>query len=565
MAGTTLFAGVALLTLVAPFELTEPIVRLPRQSVSNLEAAVLCAFACGAAAVIWSRRLPVWQTPLTAPWVAVLVAMFVASAIAPASRVNALHMTGRLGAAFGVYLLTVNAVTTPARVMSVLRLALATGVVVSVLAILEYLGARPVLTLLTAFRPAVTTVGSQIRAGGSLQYPTIAAMYLEVVFAFGLGLLLTELDTARPARVAWVFMALAVIAEAITLTFTRAGLITMTTSLLYVGTMRRRRRAGEAGAALLAGLAVVIVLLFAGSRSPESVWLRLTSESQESWYRARFAAPPALELPTGRLTRVPITVTNTGRLPWDSHATPPMLISYHWLGADGDRFVAFEGARTPFAAPVLPDATVSMDMVVRAPRQPGRYRLEWDIVQEGRLWFSTEPGAVRAMSPATISGHAFDEPVLTMPPPRSTLRPGRLVLWRAAARMFEAHPLVGVGPDNFRLTYGAYAGLFGTDERTHSNNMYLEMLAGGGLLVAAPFGWLLWRSALCANRIASILDGLGGTAALGVAAALLAIAVHASVDSFLSFAPTYVLFSLTLGCAVACANGAERWPDAHRV
>ena len=38
-----------------------------------------------------------------------------------------------------------------------------------------------------------------------------------------------------------------------------------------------------------------------------------------------------------------ITVTNTGRLPWDSEATPPMLLSYHWLEADGDRFVRFEG------------------------------------------------------------------------------------------------------------------------------------------------------------------------------------------------------------------------------
>jgi O-antigen ligase len=565
MAGTTLFTGVALLTLVAPFELTEPLVRLPRQAVSNLEAAVLCAFAFGAAAVVWSRRAPVWRTPLTAPWLAVLVAMLIASALAPVSRVNAFHMTGRFTAAFGVFLLAANGMTSSARVKSVLRLALVTGVVVSVLAILEYRGVRPVLTLLKVFRPSVTTVGSQIRAGGSLQYPTIASMYLEVVFAFGLGLLLTELDASRLVRVAWVFVALAVIAEAITLTFTRAGLITMATSLLFVGAIRRLQRGGDAGTALLAGLAVVIAVLFAGSRSPESVWLRLTSESQESWYRARFTAPPAVALPTGRLTKVPMTVTNTGRLPWDSHATPPVLLSYHWLGADGDRFVAFEGARTPFAEPVMPEATVSMAMVVRAPRQPGRYRIEWDLVQEGRLWFSTEPGAVRAISPATITGDATDEPVLTTPPPRATLRPGRLVLWRAAARMFEAHPLTGVGPDNFRLTYGSYAGLDGTDERTHSNNMYLEILAGGGLLVAVPFGWLLWRSASCALAIARPKSDPGGTAALGVAAALLAIAVHASVDSFLSFAPIYILFSLTLGCAVACTNGAEIWPDAHRV
>jgi hypothetical protein len=50
-----------------------------------------------------------------------------------------------------------------------------------------------------------------------------------------------------------------------------------------------------------------------------------------------------------------------------------------------------------------------------------------------------------------------------------------------------------------------------------------------------------------------------------VAAATLAIALHATVDSFLSFAPTYVLFSLTLGCAVACARGVETGLDADCV
>ena len=97
---------------------------------------------------------------------------------------------------------------------------------------------------------------------------------------------------------------------------------------------------------------------------------------------------------------------------------------------------------------------------------------------------------------------------MTTPPPRPTVRPGRLVLWRAAARMFAAHPLAGVGPDNFRLAYGRYAGLAGADPRTHSNNMYLEMLAGGGLLVAGAFAWLLWRSArACAALVSRAAGG----------------------------------------------------------
>ena len=129
-----LFAGVALLTLAAPFELTEPLVRLPHQSISNLETAVLLAFGAWAAAIAAARRLPDWRTPLTLPWTALLIAMFIASIASPVSRVNALHMTGRLAAAFGIYLLTVNGVTTRTRLSIVLSLAVFIGVVVSLLA-----------------------------------------------------------------------------------------------------------------------------------------------------------------------------------------------------------------------------------------------------------------------------------------------------------------------------------------------------------------------------------------------------------------------------------------------
>ena len=52
---------------------------------------------------------------------------------------------------------------------------------------------------------------------------------------------------------------------------------------------------------------------------------------------------------------------------------------------------------------------------------------------------------------------------------------------------------------------------------------------------------------------------------MGIAAAGIAMALHGLVDSFLEFAPIYVLFSLTLGLAAACARGVETGADAHRV
>jgi O-antigen ligase len=126
--------------------------------------------------------------------------------------------------------------------------------------------------------------------------------------------------------------------------------------------------------------------------------------------------------------------------------------------------------------------------------------------------------------------------------------------------MVAAHPLLGVGPDNFRLRYGSYAGLTHTDTRTHSNNMYLEVLSGGGLLMAGAFAWLIWRAA-------DMFSGIGnaGPVQSAVAAAGAAIAVHGLVDSFLSFAPTYILFAMTLGYAAVFARGVERSDHAHRV
>jgi hypothetical protein len=87
--------------------------------------------------------------------------------------------------------------------------------------------------------------------------------------------------------------------------------------------------------------------------------------------------------------------------------------------------------------------------------------------------------------------------------------------------------------------------------------MYLEVLAGGGALVGSAFLWLFWRAGRIFRQLARGGAAQDHAVELGIAAAGLAIALHAAVDSFLSFAPTYVLFSLTLGYAVAWARARE--------
>ena len=107
------------------------------------------------------------------------------------------------------------------------------------------------------------------------------------------------------------------------------------------------------------------------------------------------------------------------------------------------------------------------------------------------------------------------------------------------------------------------------DAQIHSNSMYIEMAVGGGLLGGVAFLWLVWRAAgRCAAAVA-VAAASERSWAIGIAAAGLAVLIHGLVDSFLSFTPTYIVISLTLGLAVACTSGAETWrmedPDANRV
>jgi hypothetical protein len=340
----------------------------------------------------------------------------------------------------------------------------------------------------------------------------------------------------------------------------------MAASILLVGGWRARSHGIDRGVRVIGALAILVAVLFVASRPAQSLWLRLSSVGQEEWYRSSISAPVEIALAAAEVADVPIRVTNTGRLTWDSRDNPPFYLSYHWLDSNADRVVSFDGLRTPFDAPVPPDATATVVARVRAPIQPGRYRLAWDVVQEGRLWFSTEPGGTMTFSRATITGARAAGPVATTPLPRPAERPGRWTLWSAAARLFASHPLLGVGPDNFRLLYGPHAGLRNADSRTHSNNMYIEVIVGAGVLGALACGWLVWRIA------ADVTAGVRAAATdvhmapgLGVAAAVVAIGLHGLVDSFMSFTPTYVLIAVTLGLAQAGAHAAVTGTHADRI
>ena len=555
-----------MLVLVAPFEALRPVVELAGQSLSTVEAALLAAFGAWTVALVSTRTLPTWRTALTLPWLLVLATMLAAALAAPSHQGNALNMAGRMSLAFVVYLLGVNGILTSVRLRVVLAVTASAGAVVAVLALLEYFAVDAVLSFLLMFRPWVALVGSQVRAGGPLQYPTIASMFLEIAFAFALGLMLMGMDARRRTAAAIFLVIAAVIGQAIVFTFTRAGLITVASTLAIVAWLRYRRRGLDRGLAALAMVAVVFAVQLLSSRSAESLRLRLTTETTDAWFRADILGPVELNLSTGSRSSVPVRLRNTGGTTLDSSAPQPFQLSYHWLAANDDTVVSWEGLRTPFPVRVAPGSTIALDALVEAPPEPGEYRLMWDVEHRHRLWFSTEPGAALSTTRVVVSGPRVATAAKVYPAtlPATVVRPGRGVLWRAAVRLLADHPLLGIGPDNYRLRYGESAGLPTFDRRVHTNNMYIEVLVGAGIVGGAAFAWLCW---VVATELAAALRASGGTtlepATAAIAAAVVAIGLHGLVDSFLSFTATYTLFAVTL--ALMSASLALHRTHAHRI
>ena len=99
--------------------------------------------------------------------------------------------------------------------------------------------------------------------------------------------------------------------------------------------------------------------------------------------------------------RVPVEVRNSSSAAWNSQALAPVLLSYHWLNADGE-LVERDGLRTPFPEVVGAGALGRVSIEVRAPGTPGDYVLELDPVFEHVSWFSEQDPDLTSRHPIRV-------------------------------------------------------------------------------------------------------------------------------------------------------------------
>jgi hypothetical protein len=402
------------------------------------------------------------------------------------------------------------------------------------------------------------------RASGVFGYPTIGAVYWEA--AVPLVIVLPIVHERPSARGAVVSCGLAAVLFAAILASATRSAIAGSAVLCVASWLLTRRWSRGLARASLASLTALVLVSAASAVLPGTASLlgqRLRFWNDAAWFGVKYEVPAAPRLVRdGELFRTHVRLVNTGAITWRRTGDRPTHLAHHWYAETegAETMVAFNGRRTELPQDVPPGGTVEVDGVARAPLVAGPYRLAWDLVQEGVTWFS-ERGNATADEPIVVDGEAAaagpPEPDVQwsapLPPP-----PVRTALWRAAVQLWRAHPILGIGADNFRRRYQAVltpgpGGEAYTDTRIHANSLYFETLADEGLLgvaalVTLAVAWLRVLRAHAASKHA-----------LGLAAALAAGAffVHGTFDYFLEFTPTYGLFWLLLGLTAAAAARGE--------
>jgi len=117
-------------------------------------------------------------------------------------------------------------------------------------------------------------------------------------------------------------------------------------------------------------------------------------------------ATPAPE--AGALAQIQVDVENTGSVRWPDG----VFLSYHWLDSH-DNPIVWDGVRTT-PPRLAPGDRATVELGVRGPIPPGRYRLALDAVAENRAWLS-ELGSEMLRIDVQVESRT-GEPSATLPP-----------------------------------------------------------------------------------------------------------------------------------------------------
>lgn len=259
-----------------------------------------------------------------------------------------------------------------------------------------------------------------------------------------------------------------------------------------------------------------------------------------------------LEEPTPMVTAeqrtLDVRATNPGPRTWEwgEEARPQIRLAYRWRDEAG-AVVVPAGLRTPFPAPVPPGSSEVVPVHIVAPDQPGRYRVEIDLVHEHVRWFGVPVERtvdVRARRLVGVVGDAAG---------------GRLSL-ELLAHLPELEPVLVEPRDaeadasDLPRVAGVRAYIIGEDEPSPAR--LAAVLAGR--LAAVARGAIATRRGGCVDGLPpparTMLRTLGGCELLVVAG--LDVAADAPLTRELAAVAALVVAARALGVRVAVRRGA---------
>jgi O-antigen ligase len=295
----------------------------------------------------------------------------------------------------------------------------------------------------------------------------------------------------------------------------------------------------------MGGLAIAIVALAEASGAPlVSDWLATLHEGT---------------VPIGDVPRVASTLSHPNEAAMLLEMSLPLQVAWLWTASPRWRLTLSAAALSTLLAIVL---TFSRAGIVAAAMSLGLMAALAVARHEQRRLVPLGMAALVvpvALMWASLADPGLDRRLTAGIDESSTVQPARTEFWAVAFDMLRDHPLLGVGPDNFRWQFAGYSGVPADNLGIHAHNQYLETLADTGILGLIGFVWLLAALLrLATERVRTATSDWPWRAALF--ASLTAWLLHALLDDFERFWPTSVAFWLIAGLSLRPARHEERSP-----
>ena len=436
----------------------------------------------------------------------------------------------------------------------------------------EHAGIRFFDSITQIFQSSDHLVGGRVRFKSTMENPNTAAHFFVASLAAAIALAVRPASGSHRSPGLW-FTAAAVQVPAVFLTYSRGAMGSAILALLTVMWVFRDSFVKKWWKLAVAG--TVVVLLAATGNAVRLRYAAGETEDPAAGRRsAHYALPvtdPVRYLSPGQEYREIIVVQNDSSTAWEGKR---FGVAYRWYSFATEKATALtEGAI--FGSDLLPGEERKVEVILKTPSEEGEYTFVWFIsrrhsyIEEIESSFSTAQIIIIHDSkngPAPLPTGEASRVGKLLQQERDAqgrnLVPSRWNLWRAALKMFRERPWFGSGPDSFRLLKWKYMDIPAGDNTILANSLYLEFLAGSGIIGLLSLLWLLFEMgrALWANLRQAVSPADRVTIFYGITY-FLAFLLHGTVDYFLKFTPTFLLFWISLG--VVCASGND--PDANRI